>query len=92
MLKINLNLEHVEDEEKVARVIFSPSYIYKGRVSPTAFKWDVLPSGDSEDYISVLRDDGGDLTEQSKGLRPRVKGVQKSLYQIIKILRIWQLY
>ena len=36
----------VLDEEKVARVIFSPSYIYKGRVAPTAFRWEVLPSGD----------------------------------------------
>ena len=55
MAEMELDLNRVASEESVARVIFSPSYIFKGRVSPTAFRWDVLPSGDAEDYISVLR-------------------------------------
>ena len=53
MLESGANI--VSDDEKVARVIFSPSYLYNGRVAPTAFRWEILPSGDAEDYISVLR-------------------------------------
>ena len=51
MAEMELDLNRVASEESVARVIFSPSYIFKGRVSPTAFRWDVLPSGDAEDAV-----------------------------------------
>lgn len=47
-------ISEITDDEKVARILFSPSHIYKGRVSPKAFKLEKLKSG-AEDYISVLR-------------------------------------
>ena len=47
-------ISEIADDEKVARILFSPSHIYKGRVSPKAFKLEKLKSG-AEDYISVLR-------------------------------------
>jgi len=54
MERRELDLQMVSNEESVARIIFSPSYIFQGRVSPTAFRWFVLPSGHAENYISVL--------------------------------------
>lgn len=44
----------VEDEENIARIIFAPSMVYNGRVSPTAFCMTELPNG-SESYVSVWR-------------------------------------
>lgn len=67
MKRKQLDLQHVDSKEHVARIIFSPSYIYNGRVSPTAFRWEISPSGKAEDYISVLRDDGSDLKAESEG-------------------------
>lgn len=83
MAEVILSLDHVGDSENVARVIFSPSYIYKGRVAPTAFKWDILPSGDAEDYISVLREDGRDLSELTKSFKPRVEGDKRYGYALL---------
>ena len=31
-------INEINDEEQVARILFSPSHIYEGRVSPKAFK------------------------------------------------------
>lgn len=31
-------ISEIADEEKVARILFSPSHVYKGQVSPKAFK------------------------------------------------------
>ena len=65
----------VDDQENVARIIYSPSYIEDGRVSPTAFRWERLPSGASENYISVLRYDGTqDLEMDSRPFKPRNEG------------------
>ena len=50
-------ISEIADEEKVARILFSPSLVYKGQVSPKAFKLEKLKSG-AEDYISVLRYNG----------------------------------
>ena len=47
-------INEINDEEQVARILFSPSHIYEGRVSPKAFKLEMLKNG-AEDYISVLR-------------------------------------
>lgn len=47
-------ISEIADEEKVARILFSPSHVYKGQVSPKAFKLEKLKSG-AEDYISVLK-------------------------------------
>ena len=46
-------INEINDEEQVARILFSPSHIYEGRVSPKAFKLEMLKNG-AEDYISVL--------------------------------------
>ena len=80
-----LNLQMVNNDENVARIIFSPSYIFQGRVSPTAFRWNVLPSGDVEDYISVLRDDGGNLNEESQNFRPRTQGDERYGYALLNV-------
>lgn len=75
----------VLDEEKVARVIFSPSYIYKGRVAPTAFRWEVLPSGDAEDYISVLRCNAeSNIDEQTRNFRARTEGDSRYGYAVLE--------
>lgn len=75
----------VLDEEKVARVIFSPSYIYKGRVAPMAFRWEVLPSGDAEDYISVLRCNGeSSIDEQTRNFRARTEGDSRYGYAVLE--------
>lgn len=75
----------IDDEEQVARILFAPSFICDGKVSPTAFRWEVLPSGHVEDYISVLRNDGNDLAQQSEHFRPRVAGDQRYGYALLPI-------
>lgn len=76
----------VSDDEKVARVIFSPSYIYNGRVAPTAFRWEILPSGDAEDYISVLQCGiGNDIDEQTKNFRARTEGDARYGYALLQV-------
>ena len=81
----NNNLpEIVGDEEIVARIIFSPSYIYEGRVSPTAFRWEMLPSGDAEEYISVLRGHENELEQQTRTFRARTKGDSRYGYATLR--------
>ena len=63
----------IADEENVSRILFSPSHIYEGRVSPKAFKLEMLKSG-AEDYISVLRYDADQLEKMSSVFRPRKEG------------------
>ena len=75
----------VGDEENVARVIFSPSYIYNGRVAPTAFRWNVLPSGDAEDYISVLRGDVSNLEIDTRHFKARVEGDVRYGYALLRV-------
>lgn len=43
---------YIEDNEDVARVVFSPKMIYNGRLLPAAFE---LRGQIAEDYLSVLR-------------------------------------
>ena len=88
MAEMELDLNRVASEESVARVIFSPSYIFKGRVSPTAFRWDVLPSGDAEDYISVLRQGNVGLREQTEKFKPRIEGDSRYGYALLKVSEI----
>ena len=45
---------HDDDTEDVARMLFSPLFIDKGQLSPTAFALRVF-NGTPETYISVLR-------------------------------------
>lgn len=75
----------VGEEESVARIIFSPSYIYNGHVSPTAFRWDILPSGHVEDYISVLRGDESNLDTQTKRFRARKEGDMRYGYALMGV-------
>lgn len=75
----------VGDEENVARVIFSPSYVYNGRVAPTAFRWDVLPSGEAEDYISVLRGDTSNLDAETRYFKARVEGDVRYGYALLGV-------
>lgn len=75
----------VSDNEKVARVIFSPSYIYKGKVAPTAFRWEMLPSGDAEDYISVLRCFAEDnIDVQTRNFKARTEGDTRYGYAVLQ--------
>lgn len=66
-------ISEIADDEKVARILFTPSHIYKGRVSPKAFKLEKLKSG-AEDYISVLRYNADQLDTVSAVFQPRTKG------------------
>ena len=75
----------VADEEQVARIIFSPSYIYNGKVAPTAFRWEVLPSGDAEDYISVLRNNPDTLEEDTRSFRARMQGDTRYGYALLGV-------
>lgn len=70
---MNRSLTEIADDEDVARILFSPSHIFDGRVSPKAFKLDMLKGG-AEDYISVLRYDADCLEEVSSIFRPRAEG------------------
>nr|WP_315455072.1 hypothetical protein [uncultured Prevotella sp.] len=75
----------IEDEENVARIIYSPSYIENGKVAPTAFRWEHMPSGKAEDYISVLRNNGEyDLEAQSRCMRPRNSRDTRHGYALLK--------
>jgi len=47
--------ENISDEESIARVVFSPSMVEDGEVSPSAFFLRNLRS--REDYVSVFRHD-----------------------------------
>lgn len=75
----------ISPEEQVARIIFSPSYIYQGRVAPTAFRWEMLPSGDAEDYISVLRENPSHLEEDTRSFKPRMEGDTRYGYALLNV-------
>ena len=75
----------VVSEENVARIIFSPSYIFDGRVSPTAFRWEILPSGTVEDYISVLRGDVSNLEEDTRSFKARTEGDIRYGYALLNV-------
>lgn len=62
------NKTKIAENEEVARILFSPSHIYEGRVSPKAFKLEMLKGG-AEDYISVLRYDADELDKVSSFFR-----------------------
>ena len=78
----------VDGKEQVARIIFSPSYICNGRVAPTAFRLEVLPSGDVEDYISVLRGSTDSLSQQSRHIRARTEGDSRYGYALMRVTDI----
>ena len=78
----------VASEEDVARIIFSPSYIYNGRVAPTAFRWEILPSGTVEDYISVLRGDVSNLDAETRSFKARKEGDTRYGYALLKVGKI----
>ncbi|WP_165154733.1 hypothetical protein [Parabacteroides sp. ZJ-118] len=48
-------LQTLVDEEMIARILFSPSMILDGAISPSAFFLAILKSGDPESYLSVWR-------------------------------------
>lgn len=78
----------VGSEENVARIIFSPSYIFDGRVSPTAFRWEILPSGTEEDYISVLRGDVSNLDAETRSFKARKEGDTRYGYTLLNVGKI----
>lgn len=84
----NLFPQTVADDENVARIIFSPSFIYKGRVAPTAFRWNVLPSGEAENYISVLRGDTAKLEIETRRFKARIEGDKRYGYALLEVGRI----
>lgn len=51
----NKKLILVANEENVARIIYTPSMIFEGELSHTAFLLVTLPSGSPESYLSVWR-------------------------------------
>ena len=77
--------EIVSSEENVARIIFSPSFIFGGRVSPTAFRWEILPSGTVEDYISVLRGNTSKLDAATRFFKARNKGDSRYGYALLNV-------
>jgi hypothetical protein len=80
-------ISEIADDEKVARILFSPSHIYKGRVSPKAFKLEKLKSG-AEDYISVLRYNADQLDSVSAVFRPRTKGDSRYGFTFLNVLDV----
>ena len=80
-------IDKIEDDEQVARILFSPSHIYAGRVSPKAFKLENLRGG-PENYISVLRDDVSKLAEVTKKFRPRHEGDTKYGYTLLSASQV----
>lgn len=80
-------ISEIADDEKVARILFTPSHIYKGRVSPKAFKLEKLKSG-SEDYISVLRYNADQLDSVSAVFQPRTKGNSRYGYTFLNVLDV----
>lgn len=77
-------MNEVSDEERVARILFSPSHIYEGCVSPKAFKLEMLKSG-AEDYISVLRYDTERLDAVSSNFCSRTKGDTRYGYTFLNV-------
>ena len=77
-------INEINDEEQVARILFSPSHIYEGRVSPKAFKLEMLKSG-AEDYISVLRNKADELDDISSIFRPRSEGDTRFGYTVLNV-------
>lgn len=73
------DISKIGEDEDVARILFSPSHIFEGRVSPKAFKLEMLKGG-AEDYISVLRYDADELDNVSSIFRPRTAGDQRYGY------------
>lgn len=80
-------ISEIADDEKVARIQFSPSHIYKGRVSPKTFKLEKLKSG-AEDYISVLRYNADQLDSVSAVFRPRTKGDSRYGFTFLNVLDV----
>lgn len=39
------DISKIREDEEVARILFSPSHIFEGRVSPKAFKLEMLKGG-----------------------------------------------
>lgn len=84
------DISNIDKDERVARILFSPSHIYEGRVSPKAFKLEILKGG-AEDYISVLRYDSEELENVSAIFRPRVVGDQRYGYTYLMAKDIFDL-
>lgn len=84
------DVSKINKNEQVARILFSPSHIYEGRVSPKAFKLEMLKGG-AEDYISVLRYDAEELEDVSAIFRPRIVGDQRYGYTFLMAKDIFDL-
>lgn len=65
------NLIQVDDDEHVARIIFSPSMVVDGELTFTAFCLVKLASGTPEDYLSVWRTKLKTPAKDNVTFRPR---------------------
>ena len=87
---MNKSIDKIDDDEQVARILFSPSHIYHGRVSPRAFRLEHLKNT-AEDYISVLRDDESQLENVSTFFRPRTEGDVRYGYTLLNAAEVHSL-
>lgn len=78
MTQSSSNLVQVDDDEHVARIIFSPSMVADGDLTFAAFCLVRLESGTSEDYLSVWRTKLKTPTKDNVTFKPRKTG--DSLY------------
>ena len=83
----------ISNEEDVARVLFYPSFfneddnplISDGVLSPTAFKLQVLKSGEAEKSISVLRTLVDSFSHDMAKLSPRQASDYKYGYTLLNV-------
>lgn len=77
--------EAIAETEEIARIIFSPSMIADGQVSPSAFFMDDLQNG-PETYISVWRSCYITPSPENVTFNSRVKGDSLAGYATIGVL------
>ena len=83
----------INDAEDVARVLFYPSFFHpnasplfsQGVLSPTAFKLQILKSGEAESSISVLRTVIDTFNMDVARLTPRKPYDQKYGYALLNV-------
>lgn len=79
------NLEHVDDNEMLARIVFSPSMVVDGRLSPSAFNLARLKSGRYEKYVSVTRKGTEEIDKKDyEYIKPRIEGDVMDGFALVK--------
>ena len=85
--------QFISDKEDVARVLFYPSFfseednplVSQGILSPTAFKLQILKSGEPEKSISVLRTIIDSFEHDIVKLSPRLPSDYKYGYTLLNV-------